>query len=55
MPSFTTIRSHTLTLLDGIDFQGFQPQLCPEFTENEMDVLGAVQKWGTKCISRQTG
>lgn len=47
MPSLALILNPILTLLDGIDLQGFQPQLCPEFTEGERyKVLRAVKDTG---------
>lgn len=47
MPSLALILSPILTLLDGIDLQGFQPQLCPEFTESKRyKVLRAVKETG---------
>lgn len=43
----STTLSPTLTLLDGIDLQGFQPQLCPEFTENNRyKCYELSKKWG---------
>lgn len=38
------IISPILTLLDGIDLQGFQPQLCPEFTEGKRHKVSRAVK-----------
>ena len=53
----STTLSPTLTLLDGINLQGFQPQLCPEFTEdNRYKCYELSKKWGHQmhfCTNRE--